>query len=60
MSIPPDMAARFVPTGRLRAAINLGNPILAGTDVNTGAPCGVSVGMALEFAKRLGVEPPMC
>ena len=35
-------AAELAPTGRIRAAINLGNPILAGLDAN-GAPTGVSV-----------------
>jgi polar amino acid transport system substrate-binding protein len=54
--VSPDMAARFTPTGRLRAAINLGNPILAGTDPKTGAPIGVSVDLAREWARRLGAE----
>ncbi len=44
----------FTPTGRLRASINLGNPILANKDA-TGAPVGVSVDLALAFAQRLGV-----
>ncbi len=43
------------PTGKLRAAINLGNPILANTDANQ-QPFGVSVDLARELAKRLGVE----
>jgi polar amino acid transport system substrate-binding protein len=46
----------FTPTGRLRASINLGNPILAGRDPQTGEPFGVSIDLAREFAKRLGVE----
>jgi polar amino acid transport system substrate-binding protein len=53
----------FAPTGRLRAAINLGNPILA-HPLDDGdakrAPVaragGVSVDLAREFARRLGVE----
>ncbi len=45
----------FTPTGRLRASINLGNPILANKDAHTGAPVGVSVDLAQAFAKRLGV-----
>lgn len=45
----------FTPTGKLRASINLGNPILANKDPLTGQPCGVSVDLANEFAKRLGV-----
>ena len=46
----------FTPTGRLRASINLGNPILANADPSTGKPFGVSVDLAHEFGKRLGVE----
>jgi polar amino acid transport system substrate-binding protein len=45
----------FTPTGRLRAAINLGNPILAHPQGEGGAG-GVSVDLAREFARRLGVE----
>jgi len=55
MSIEPKIVAAFTPGGKLRASINLGNPILASTDPATGAPCGVSVDLAHEFAKRLGV-----
>lgn len=47
--------AAFTPTGKLRAAINLGNPILAGRS-NDGQACGVSVDLADEFARVLGVE----
>lgn len=50
-----EIVAAFAPSGRLRASINLGNPILAGTDPATGAPCGVSVDLASAFAARLGV-----
>lgn len=56
MNIAPDLAARFTPTGRLRAAINLGNPILAHRDAQSGQVGGVSVDLALEFARQLGVE----
>jgi polar amino acid transport system substrate-binding protein len=44
------------PTGRLRASINLGNPILAGTDAATGEVRGVSIDLALAFGEQLGVE----
>jgi polar amino acid transport system substrate-binding protein len=44
----------FTPTGKLRAAINLGNPILAYRGEDGGAR-GVSVDLAGEFARRLGV-----
>ncbi len=51
----PSMAAVFAPGGTLRASINLGNPVLASLDPQTGKPVGVSVDLATEFAKRLGV-----
>jgi polar amino acid transport system substrate-binding protein len=53
----PDAAtiALLAPGGRLRASINLGNPILAGTDPATGEPRGVSVDLARALAARLGV-----
>lgn len=55
MMLTDAVRAAFSPTGTLRAAINLGNPILAGADPATGAPRGVSVDLAEEFARRLGV-----
>ena len=44
----------LVPTGTLRAAINFGNPVLAQRGP-AGEPQGVSVALATELAKRLGV-----
>ncbi len=55
--ISASLLQSLVPTGRLRAVINLGNPILASRDAQTGAPVGVSVDLASELARRLGVEP---
>jgi len=58
MSTPAPLAAlraAFCPSGRLRAAINLGNPLLAGTDA-AGRPAGVSVDLARELASQLGAE----
>lgn len=52
----PDIRRALAPTGTLRASINLGNPILAGTDAATGAPAGVSVDLARAFAAHLGVD----
>ena len=55
MTPSPDLVARLAPTGMLRAAINLGNAVLAGRDAATGAAKGVTVDLAGELAKRLGV-----
>ena len=46
----------FAPTGKLRASINLGNPILANKHPQTGEPFGVSIDLARTFAQRLGVD----
>ena len=51
----PASVALLAPTGRLRASINLGNPILAGTDPATGRARGISVDLAHALAERLGV-----
>ncbi|OZI64489.1 ABC transporter substrate-binding protein [Bordetella genomosp. 11] len=56
MSLDPQVLAKFIPTGRLRASINVGNPILARRDDGPGGAAGVSVDLARAFAKRLGVE----
>ena len=53
-TISPAVVAAFAPHGALRASINLGNPILANKDAS-GAPVGVSIDLAREFARRLGV-----
>jgi len=56
MNLTSDILQAFTPTGKLRASINLGNPILANKDAATGLPFGVSIDLANNFAKRLGVE----
>ena len=49
-----DIASDLAPAGVLRAAINLGNPVLAqGTSA---APTGVTIDIGREIAARLGVE----
>lgn len=55
MTPTSSVLAAFTPTGTLRASINLGNPILAyqGED---GSARGVSVDLAGEFARQLGVD----
>lgn len=55
MTPPSSILAAFSPTGKLRASINLGNPILAYRGDDGGAR-GVSVDLAGEFARLLGME----
>lgn len=55
MTPTSSVLASFTPSGKLRASINLGNPILASSDGQGGAR-GVSVDLATEFARRLGAE----
>ena len=50
-----EVVAELAPTGRLRAAINYGNPVLAQRGPG-GEPRGVSVDLARELARRAGVE----
>ncbi len=54
---PPSFAAKseLAPNGRLYAAINFGNPILAVKNPATGEPTGVSVDLSRELARRLNV-----
>jgi ABC-type amino acid transport substrate-binding protein len=53
MSELSTLRQAFAPTGTLRASINLGNPILAGQNAQTGSAQGVSVDLAKELARRL-------
>jgi polar amino acid transport system substrate-binding protein len=55
MTISKEILQALVPTGTLRASINLGNPILAKADPGSGQPYGVSVDLANELARRLDV-----
>lgn len=54
-SVPPAAVSELAPGGRMRAAINYGNPILAARNAGTGEVSGVSVDLARELARRLGV-----
>lgn len=54
MTLNPATIAALAPTGTLRVAINVGNPILARLDAS-GEPVGVSVDLARALADRLGV-----
>jgi polar amino acid transport system substrate-binding protein len=52
-AVPADALAELAPTGKIRAAINLGNSVLAqGTPQ---APSGVTVDLARELGRRAGV-----
>jgi polar amino acid transport system substrate-binding protein len=53
--VPPDALKDLAPTGKLRAAINLGNSVLAQTDAATGQPKGITPDLARELGRRLGV-----
>ena len=52
--VSDDVLRDLAPTGRLRAAINFGNTVLAQRGPN-GEPRGVSIDLAAALAKRLGV-----
>ena len=54
-TVPPGARSELAPTGELRAAINFGNPVLAQKDQASGEPRGVSVDLARELGRRLGV-----
>jgi polar amino acid transport system substrate-binding protein len=53
--ITPAVRADLAPTGKLRAAINYGNVILATRDRATGESRGVAIDLAEEVGRRLGV-----
>ena len=52
---PGCVAHLLAPTGKLRASINLGNPVLARRDSPEKSPYGVSIDLARALAQRLGV-----
>lgn len=58
-AVAPETVRAFAPTGRLRASINLGNPILArrsaAGDSAGGEVAGVSVDLARALAHQLGI-----
>lgn len=55
MHTTSDLVAAFAPTGVLRVAINLGNPLLA-RPAGDGQATGISVDLGRAFADRLGVD----
>jgi polar amino acid transport system substrate-binding protein len=54
-----DALKDLAPTGKLRAAINLGNGVLAQKDPASSEPKGITPDLARELAKRLGVRLEM-
>ena len=56
MTVDNAIRSALMPTGVLRASINLGNPILANWDAANNRARGVSVDLANELARRLGAE----
>jgi len=55
LMVSQNVTRTLAPTGTLRAAINFGNPILANLDGATKEPRGVSIDLARELGRRLGV-----
>lgn len=53
--VTPELVRELAPTGTLRAAINLGNSVMAQKDERSGVLGGVTVELANELGKRLGV-----
>ncbi len=52
---PTEVVKDSAPTGKLRAAINLGNMVLAQKDPAQAQPRGVTVDLARELGRRLGL-----
>jgi polar amino acid transport system substrate-binding protein len=53
--VSPEVVKELAPEGKLRAAINFGNPVLAQKDAATGEPRGISADLSRELGRRLGV-----
>lgn len=56
MQIDPSLVRDFAPTGRLRAALNMGNPVLAHSRTAAERPAGVTIDLARRLAQLLGVQ----
>jgi polar amino acid transport system substrate-binding protein len=54
-SISPKARSQLAPSGKLRAAINYGNPVLATKNPYTGELRGVTVDVSRELGRRLGI-----
>ena len=55
-AVPEAARSELAGTGKLRAAINYGNPVLARRDAASGELHGVTVDLSREIASRLGVS----
>ena len=56
MTAPSSLVPQFAPTGVLRASLNMGNPVLAHSRTSREQPAGVSIDLARELARELGVQ----
>jgi len=54
-AIAPALVREFAPTGKLRASLNMGNPVLAHSHTAKEKPAGVTIDLSREFAGELGV-----
>ena len=56
MAVDPSLVKQFAPTGVLRASLNMGNPVLAHSRTSSEKPAGVSIDLARELARELGLQ----
>lgn len=56
MNASPDIAREIASTGRLRVALNMGNPVLARSQTSSERPAGVTIDLGRRFAALLGVK----
>ena len=55
MPMPPSLIASLAPTGKLRVAINFGNPVLARREAD-GSAGGITADIGRELARRVGTD----
>jgi polar amino acid transport system substrate-binding protein len=55
MPIDPVLIREIAPTGCLRAALNMANPVLAASHTASERPAGVTIDLARELARRLSL-----
>ena len=56
-TISQEVLHDLAPGGAVRVALNFGNPVLVRRDTISGEPKGITVDLARELARRLGVPP---